>query len=322
MKRYDAPDPGLLDPRLLRLFDALFSTGSVTKAANKLGQSQPTVSIWLGRLRRELNDPLFVRSAEGMLPTPRAEALIGTARQALEILRRLAELRTNFDPSTAKRRFSICMTDASHITLLPSILAHVRQVAPGVRIEAKQIGPDTSLLLQSGEGDLAVGYITELDAGHFQQTLFPQDWICLANANHPRIKGRLTLNDFKREAHVVVRAGTGHQLLTVALEEKRISPDIALELPAFLGLPAIIGTTDLIATLPRHIGETLAHYYGLKVLSCPIKITGFTVKQYWHARFHHDPANRWLRSVCAELFQQKQVRGISRGMQSPNRKIV
>src|ERR1700758_2592643 len=132
MKRSDRPDTNLLDPRLLRLFDALFATGSVTKAADKLGQSQPTISIWLARLREELNDPLFIRSAEGMLPTPRAQALIGTAREALEKLRQLSELRPDFDPSLAKRRFSICMTDASHITMLPTILAHVRRVAPGI----------------------------------------------------------------------------------------------------------------------------------------------------------------------------------------------
>ena len=103
MNHRDLSDTNLLEPRLLRLLDALFATGSVTKAAEKLGQSQPTISIWLARLRKELDDPLFIRSAEGMLPTPRAEALIGTARQALEMLRRLAELRTDFDPTAAKR---------------------------------------------------------------------------------------------------------------------------------------------------------------------------------------------------------------------------
>src|SRR2546423_15149571 len=113
MKHRAPTQTNLLEPRLLRLFDALFTTGSATKAAEKLGQSQPTISIWLARLRRELDDPLFIRSAEGMLPTPRAEALVGTARQALDMLRRLAELRTDFDPTTAKRRFTICMTDGS-----------------------------------------------------------------------------------------------------------------------------------------------------------------------------------------------------------------
>jgi hypothetical protein len=86
------------------------------------------------------------------------------------------------------------------------------------------------------------------------------------------------------------------------MEQQRIHRRLALELPGFLGLPAIIGTTDLIATLPRHIGETLAEVYGLKALPCPVAIPGFTVKQHWHARFHNDAANRWLREVCAELF--------------------
>ncbi|GGF42047.1 transcriptional regulator [Aliidongia dinghuensis] len=303
-------DAHLLDPRLLRLFDALFATGSVTKAAELLGQSQPTVSIWLARLRAELDDPLFVRTSAGMLPTPRAEALIGTVREALEALRRLIGIRTPFDPTVAHRRFSISMTDASHLTLLPAILAHVRHIAPGVRIEATQIGETTSEMLQSGESDLAIGYISGLETGHFEQTLFPQDWVCLANRDHPRVRGGLSKAQFIEEAHVLIRGGTGHRLLAEAFEALGITPNIALELPGFLGLPAIIGSTDLIVTLPRHIGETLAHFYGLRVLACPIAISGFAVKQYWHARFHHDPAIQWIRGVCATLFQQREVRGL------------
>jgi DNA-binding transcriptional LysR family regulator len=320
MKRLDQTDTNLLDPRLLRLIDALFATGSVTKAAEKLGQSQPTVSIWLARLREELNDPLFIRSAEGMLPTPRAQALIGIAREALEKLRQLSELRTDFDPSSAKRRFSICMTDASHITMLPTILAHVRRVAPGIRIEAMQIGPDTPQMLQSGDADLALGYVSDLDAGHFQQTLFPQDWVCLVNANHERIGDQISIKEFKREGHVLIHSGTGHQLLDDALQKQRIVLDVVLELPGFLGLQAIVGTTDLVATLPRHIGETLANNYGLRVLACPLPVSGFSVKQYWHARFHHDPANQWLRSTCAELFQQQEVRGLNPSGRSQKRR--
>lgn len=310
MRRSAPSDTRLLDPRLLRLLDALFATGSVTKAAEMLGQSQPTVSMWLTRLRQTLDDPLFVRTPEGMLPTPRAEALIGTARQALDSLRRLSEMRTDFDPTTSQRRFCLCMTDASHVTLLPSILSHVRRVAPGVRIEIMHIGPDTPHRLQSGEGDLALGYISSLDAGHFQQALFPQDWVCIANREHPRVQGQISAADFAREAHVDVLGGTAHELLAQALERHGVARSVALELPGFLGLPAIIGTTDLLATLPRHIGETLAHFYGLQAFPCPLGVSRFTVKQYWHARVHHDPASQWLRGECAELFQQREVRGL------------
>ncbi len=315
MKELASSDTRLLDPRLLRLLDALFATGSVTRAAELLGQSQPTVSMWLSRLRKNLDDPLFVRTPEGMLPTPRAEAVIGTARQALECLQRLSEMRADFDPATSQRRFCLCMTDASHVTLLPSILGHVHRVAPGVRIEVMQIGSDTPHNLQSGEGDLALGYISSLDAGHFQQALFPQDWVCIANGKHPRVRDRLSVADYAREAHVDVLGGTAHGLLAQALERQAVARNVALELPGFLGLPAIIGTTDLIATLPRHIGETLAHFYGLQAIPCPLEVSGFTVKQYWHARVHHDPASQWLRGVCTDLFQQREVRGLlpSRG---------
>ena len=116
--------------------------------------------------------------------------------------------------------------------------------------------------------------------------------------------------DFAREAHVDVFGGTAHERLAEALERQGVARNVALELPGFLGLPAIVGTTDLIATLPRHIGETLAHFYGLQAIPCPLEVSGFTVKQYWHARVHHDPASQWLRGVCAELFQQREVRGL------------
>jgi len=295
----------LLDVKLLRLFDLLYATRSVSRSAQRLSQSQPTVSIWLGRMRRELRDPLFVRTPAGMQPTPRADALIGTEREALEVLRRLSEAEPEFTPATTQRRFRICMTDASHITLLPQLLAHLHAAAPHARLEAARIDADTGRLLQSGEADLALGFIPELESGFYQQTLFTQDWVCLANRRHPRVAKGLTLRAYRQEAHIGIVAGTGQALLEGALGSHRIERRVLLELPGFLGLAAIISTTDLIATLPRQIGETLAKAGGLNLFHCPVPIPAFTVKQHWHARYHHDTANRWLRGVCANLFQQR-----------------
>lgn len=297
------PDgPELLDTKLLRLLDLLYSTGSVTRAAELLGQSQPTVSIWLAKLREALNDPLFVRTPHGMQPTPRAQALMEPTRQALAALRQISEWQPDFDPATARRKFRICMTDASHITLLPQLLAHVRAAAPQVALEAARIDADTARLLTSGEADLALGLIPELETGFYQQTLFEQQWVCLANARHPRIQQTLTVAQYEAEAHAVITSGTGSSLLASALKRHHIERKVLLEMPGFLGLPAILSTTDLIATLPRQIGETLAHVAGLAVLPCPLSVPSFMVKQHWHERFQHDPANRWLRGVCASLF--------------------
>ena len=298
-------DSPLLEINLLQLFDLLYSTRNVTRVAEQLGLAQPTVSIWLGKLRQKLNDPLFVRTPSGMQPTPVADALIATAREVLESLRHLSNWQENFEPATAERHFRICMTDASHITLLPQLLAHVRSIAPGIRLGAMRIDAQTGHMLESGEADLALGLIPELGAGFYQQGLFAQDWVCLVNARHPRISDELSLDTYQQESHIGIVSGTGHRLLDAALVRQHIARRVVLELPGFLGLAAIISSTDLLITLPRHIGETLARIGGLKVFTCPFPIPSFTVKQHWHARYHRDAGNRWLREVCAALFLRK-----------------
>lgn len=237
-----------------------------------------------------------------MVPTPQADALIGPCREILESLRRLSTWEVAFDPATAQRRFRICMSDASHVTLLPRLLAHVRAQAPGVRLQAARIDGNTERALESGEADLAIGYVPWLSGGIYQQQLYEQDWVCLANRHHPRLKKRLSANAYRTEGHVAITAGTGTALLEQALLRERIERQVVLELPGFLGLGAIVRNTDLITTLPRHIGETLAQASDLAVHGCPIPVEGFAVRQHWHARYHHEAGNQWLRALVARLF--------------------
>lgn len=302
MKKRISLDMQSLDIKLLRLLDALHTTRSVTRTAERLDLSQPTISIGLARLRKMLGDPLFVRTSEGMQPTPRVDALMPAVRQVLDGLQQLASVTSQFEASTTDRRFRIFMTDASHVTLLPCLFAHVRTLAPNVELEAANLGPDMAMALQSGYGDLALGLIPGLENGFYQQALFDQDWICLCSKSLSSIGERFTLKDYFAQDHVGIVSGTGSQLLEEALRKTGKQRRVKLALPGFLGLSAILSTSDLVATLPRHIGETLAQAAGLRALACPVKVEGFTVKQYWHTRFHQDPANRWLRGVCAELF--------------------
>ncbi|MDO8418651.1 MAG: LysR family transcriptional regulator [Rubrivivax sp.] len=290
----------LLDVRLLRMFELIYDTRSVTRASERMGQKQPTLSIWLSKLRSQLNDPLFVRTSTGMQPTPRAEALIVTARAVLQSLREVTGTRLVFDPATATRQFRICMADSSHLCLLPQLLAHVRAVAPKVRLVAARIDGQTAHALESGEADLAVGFVPWLESGFYQQKLFPQDWVCLVNAKHPRIGDTLTLDAYKAESHVAVTGGTGAQLLDDAMSRHGVHRHVVLELPGFLGLSGIVSATDLIATLPRQIGETLAGLVGVTVMPCPLGVPSVDIKQHWHARFHHDPGSQWLRGVVAK----------------------
>jgi DNA-binding transcriptional LysR family regulator len=295
-------DEELLDVRQLRMFELIYDMRSVTRAAEQMGQKQPTVSIWLSKLRAQLNDPLFVRTTDGMQPTPRADALIVTARAVLKSLREFTSTRHVFDPATAARQFRICMADSSHLCLMPQLLVHVRRVAPKVRLVAARIDGQTARALESGEADLALGFVPWLESGFYQQTLFPQDWVCLVNARHPRVRDTLTLEAYKKEDHVAVTGGTGAQLLEDAMARRGVRRNVVLELPGFLGLSGIVSATDLIATLPRQIGETLAGLAGVKVLECPIRVPSVNIQQHWHARYHHDPGNQWLRGVVAKVF--------------------
>ncbi len=312
MKASPHPEDALgdLDVKWLRLFEQIFATRSVTRSAEALGQSQPTVSIWLGKLRERLGDALFVRGAEGMLPTPRAQALIVPVREALRALAEIAAPQAPFDPATSTRPWRICMTDASHATILPLLLACLRAQAPRAPVTAVRIDDATADALQSGAADLAVGYIPSLDTGFYQQALFTQDWICLAAPGNTRIGATLTLRAYREAEHVVTAAGTGVADLESALAQARVERRAMCSLPGYLGLAAIVSASDLVATLPRQIGELLAHNAGLRVLACPFPVPPFTVKQHWHARFHQDTANRWLREQVAALLMALPARRV------------
>jgi DNA-binding transcriptional LysR family regulator len=290
------------DVRHLVLFDEIYRSQSMTRAAEKLGVSQPTVSIWLGKLRRQLADPLFVRTTSGVRPTPRADELIGQVREALALLRGIAGKAPCFDAASSDRAFRIAMTDASHITLLPRLLGRLRADAPGAGLEIVPISAQTPRALESGEADLAIGFIPGLEAGFHEQVLYAQDFVCLVSARHPRIGATMTPRAYREEAHIGILSTASYTTLRTSLARQRIRRRVLLELPGSLGLATIVASTDLIATVPRHIGETLAAGGAIRVVPCPVKIAGFTVRQYWHERFHRDPGHRFLRSLCAELF--------------------
>jgi DNA-binding transcriptional LysR family regulator len=296
-----------LDVKHLRMFEAVYSARHVTRAAETLGVSQPTLSIGLARLREQFADPLFIRTNEGMLPTPRAETLIAPVRDVLLTFRHLAESEKPFDPRASKRAFRIAMTDASHVTLLPQLLAAVRERAPDVTLEVGSIDGNLPAALQSGDAALALGLIPELEAGFYQQSLYEQDFICIARRSNPIAGERLTRARYRKASHIAIVSGTGQVLLEDALRREGLERNVVLRLPGFLGLTGVVAASDLIVTLPRHIGETLAELAGLHVHACPFSVPRFTVKQHWHARFHTDPANRWIRQLCAELFRGRRT---------------
>jgi DNA-binding transcriptional LysR family regulator len=291
------------DLELLLVFDEIYKTGNVTRAADNLGLPQSTVSLGLGKLRRHFNDQLFTRTARGMVPTPRAQNAIEDVRRSIQALQHALADQPVFDPAGSTREFRICMTDISEIVLLPRLLNHLREIGPGIHLEISKISPDSPAELADGTVDLAVGFMPHLEAGFYQQKLFDQHFVCLVSDNHPRVGDTLSLEALRREGHVRVRtSGTGHAIVDKILAREGIQRDVVLNLPSFLGVARIVAQTELLAIVPFRYAHALASSEAIRLLPVPVELPSFQVKQHWHERYHADVSNRWLRQLLAALF--------------------
>ena len=291
-----------IDLRLLSVFDEIYKTRSVSAAALALGLGQPAVSVALAKLRLQLKDPLFVRTSAGMEPTPFGESLVPRVRSVLDAVDQVLGYRNDFDPSTSARTFRICMTDISQLVLLPPLLKRLGESAPGLRIEIFPLSGQTARLLESGEADLALGFMPQLEAGFYQQVLFRQHFVCMVGAGHPRIKDALTLAHYEAEDHVVISAsGSAPLIIDREIERQGIKRRMALKIPSFLGAALLVEHTEHLITIPSRLGDVLQGRGAFRIFAVPFTLPKYEVKQYWHERYHQDPGSRWLRGVISEL---------------------
>ena len=299
-----------LDLDWLGVFVEIYKTQSVSRAAQALGMEQASASIVLAKLRRHFDDPLFCRTASGMAPTPRAQAIYP---DVLEALSRLDRARGNvgaFLPMQATREFRIGMTDIGEIVLLPRLINHLQKTAPGLVIEAEKMSADSRHRLESGDIDLAVGFMPGLEAGFYQQGLFEEDFVCLAASAHPRIGVKLTSKAFSSEGHILVMtSGTGHFIVDKVLAKHRVERRVVLRVPSFLGVARLVAQTEFLVIVPRQVGWALAEQEPVRVLEPPFELPTYKVKQHWHERFNLDAGNIWLRKTMADLFAGKPPKG-------------
>jgi len=293
------------DLNLLPVVLAIAEEQSVSRAAQRLGWSQPKVSIALNKLRKSLNDPLFVRGSHGMTPTPRALALIAPTRDILTRVRDNLLARESFDPATSGRRFTFALSDISEMTILPKLLAHLRRHAPGVTVRSVTLPPaQIATGLEEGDIDLAIGYFPDLKARNFfQQRLFAHTFICLVNSSHRIRNKHMSMDEFLSAGHAVVSAeGRSQEIVEQLLVKNKIERRVVLSTPHFMSIPFIIAATDLVVTVPYAVGESFAGTAGIRLVQPPLEIPKFDLKQHWHRRYHKDAESMWIRSVVAKLF--------------------
>jgi DNA-binding transcriptional LysR family regulator len=290
------------DLNLLPVFMALMEERSVTRAAVRLGITQPALSNALNRLRDTLRDPLFIRERYGIKPTQFADEI---APVILETLARLDEViigRQPFDPATSTRQFNIAPNSFVEIVLMPSIIAKLRQQAPGVKVSLIPFGndlADTGVI--SGTTDMALGRIIDPPDNLIIQHLMDDGLACVVRADHPLIEDSMSREQYEQLRHVnVLPPGRLRVGVFQALERQGLRRELAISVTHFLAVPEIIAVTDYCATLPGLICQQIAKDPRLKVVPSPVDLGRFPVEIAWHVRYRQDPAHQWFRQLLVE----------------------
>jgi DNA-binding transcriptional LysR family regulator len=292
----------------LRVLEVLLREHSLTRAARELDVTQPALSKTLARLRRYFDDPLFVRVALRMEPTPKALQLQAPVRAILDQMRSLRSEHVSFDPRISHRTFTFCVVDAGLIKLLPPLVDRLMADAPNVRLHVLQLeAAHLEPWLESGKLDFAMGSFPSLTKGIRRQPLWAERYVSVVRRGHPRISSDPTLRAFAAEKHVLVSiAGSGHahQIMERELEAAIPRENVICRIPMFIGAAVLAKHTDAVATLPLSIATVLAEDLDLQIIRPPIRLPKIDIFQYWHDRFHRDPGNQWTRSVFKELFRK------------------
>jgi DNA-binding transcriptional LysR family regulator len=287
------------DLNLLPIAFALYDELSVSRAARLLGMSQPAVSMALRRMRETFDDPLFIRVASGIAPTPRAHAIIQAARPLVARLQEDLLKGQTFDPATTTRPFTLALSDVGEMAFLPRLMGPLRAQAPQCAIRATSVAPaQLAHDLEKGEIDIAVGYFPALTSKNFRhRRLSIHRFACLVRIGNPIRAERLSAPDFLAAEHIVVREdGRSQEVVERFFERRRVRRKVAVYASHFLGVPFVVAGSDLIATVPYAVANDFAQMSpGLAVALPPFEMPGFELKLHWHRRFDNEPRSRWLR---------------------------
>ncbi|XOV88676.1 MAG: LysR family transcriptional regulator [Pseudomonadota bacterium] len=292
-----------IDLNLFVVFDAIYTEGNLTRAGEIIGITQPAVSNSLSRLRNLFDDPLFVRTAEGMVPTPVAQNIIGSVRQALGLMRSSVQESETFDPIASDKRFRISMTDLSQSIILPFVFSRVKKEAPHIAIDCYQVRRrDMHIELASGNLDLAVDIPLTPDPQIRQSPLFSHPHVVVFRQDHSLIGKELDIALYLSLSHIHIssrRGGLGHVDLALGKMGKR--RNIALRTQHYLATPDLVSRSDLVITVPRIFADFLVSQYPVRYLELPFSVPNLETHLYWHESTDQDQANKWMRELILEL---------------------
>jgi DNA-binding transcriptional LysR family regulator len=289
------------DLNLLVVFEAILRERSVTKAGERLGLSQPAMSHALNRLRWMLKDQLFVRTPDGMVPTPRAEQLAHPVRRALGELQSALDPE-EFIPTQAERRFTVAVNNYAAVVLAGPLIAESAALAPKVRISLRPSGTlNLQELLDRGELDIAIAAL-EPPADRFAARVLVEDrYVAVMRRGHPVGRKRLDAKTFAALPHLVISSsGEDLSFVDAALAAEGYARSIALEAP-YLSAGTILVQSDMVAVLGGQIAQEFRRAYPIELRDLPFKSPRLRAVMLWHRRFNDQPAHRWLRETFVSV---------------------
>ena len=291
------------DLNLLPIFVALMEERSVTRAAERMGMTQPALSNALSRLRLMLQDQLFVRERYGIQPTPIALELAPLIAEALAQLDDAILGQQAFDPAQAERLFTIAPNGYVEFVLVPAVVARLEKVAPGIKLRLTPYGNDlVETGVVSGTTALVLGRIVDPPDNLVVQHLMDEGLACAVRADHPDVGDAMTREQFEAMKHVnIVPPGRMRAGLFQALAHQQLKRNVAISVTNFFAVAEMVAVTDYCAILPSLICRRLMHDPRLKILPAPVDLGSFPVEMAWHVRYRHDPAHRWLRALIGEV---------------------
>lgn len=288
-----------VDLNLFVVFDAIYTERNLTRAARVLFVTQPAVSNALKRLRLVFNDPLFVRTKHGVTPTPVADNISGSIKDALHLLNISLTEGETFAPGSSDKTFKFSVHDYDEAILIPRLMEQLAVLAPGVSIECYSVARgDLESELSSGSLDFALDVPLFSAPQLCREQLGMERYVCMVRPDHPELGSNLTLKQYLELEHIHVsgrRMGVGH--VDMALEMLGLRRTIKLRMKNYMAGPQVVAATDLALTLPSN----LASMYEMKTFEMPFKVETLNQYLYWHRSADQDQANIWMRNILLGL---------------------
>lgn len=295
-----------IDLNLLTVFDAVMQERNLTRAAERIGMSQPAVSDAVGRLRHVLKDDLFVRTGHGVRPTPRAQQYAGQIARILEMVTLMLVETQSFDIATSQRPFNLVLSDYGELVVLPALMRYLEERQSQARVHVlSQHRPDHAQLLRNGTLDLVLTPEPVLHDEVISERVVTESLVCMVRRGHPLVRDKLSLEQFLELRHVILEWPDARgSLVEQRLRALGLQRNCHMHVHSFFDMPRVVASTDMVCSIPSRMAEHFGQSHDLVAFPIPLENLDVYLSLSWYRQYQDDPANAWIRRAVIALLEK------------------